>query len=567
MKKIFKIALSFLLVLTLIISCVPARRVKAVDAGKGYLVLVQNSNLSWTAYENMVVEKSEYPMIKVASICKALGFEYIKTSDEKFKIVDGKKYSSFTKYKRTFNCNKGVYYMETAPDMPEGIDANSTEEYKLHYFALNQLVNIKYFEGTNDYSGIIAYSKYRPVEKLPYLNLVYDGNATDTEKINDGRFGIVTLIQRKDHSWYYKRNLIEISPKGNYMISADTISNLLGLEYKVDKNSFSITYNEKSLTFTEGKKSYTYRDTKTKTTKTYEAAYQPYKSDKTGSMLIHFGTLNKLVFSRSYSDKKDMEQMYEYSDIGYKGVVTFSKYFKEDFCPDIIDVFSPDGKRGITDDTEGYIKIGGVNFPLMKEFKTLTVKDYEDGGFSIDTQKISPFYDACKKFDRDYVMQLYFKKGHGTDDPDKVNDETYGASIVYQKNWLFCTYMNTGNMDIMLFQDLTDDNKTYYTLSLNHTTFKQVKGGKQNDYNYIEAEKAFLKIACTAISSEPNALYRAIVDSWSFNETCGIKQVEPELINWNEDNFKMKDKYLTKIGDCNVVYIKGTKNYYIEKAK
>lgn len=170
MKKINKKTIAVLISIILVLSFFyqNEKETYASNTNK-YLVLVQQKDGSWKAYENIVEESSNGSlMIKVKLVSKALGFTYKKNTNETFTIK-----RSTTRY-NTYTKNQTKFKYTNGSNKSNRIATNIAYTSKQSKYnvcqanTLSSLVHYKYFDGskTNDYKsyrGVICYSKYKKI--------------------------------------------------------------------------------------------------------------------------------------------------------------------------------------------------------------------------------------------------------------------------------------------------------------------------------------------------------------------------------------------------------------------
>lgn len=179
MRNIYKKAIAIILVILLCIinTGIYTNKVYA-DSSDRYLVLVEQKDGSWKEYMNMVeLSDSGYLMIKAKRIAKALGFTYVKNSNETFDIKKNDVvYNTYTK-----KDNKYIYFdgiEELTKLSPENAYNSKISKYNLcQVSTLSSLVYYKCYNNTgiDEYSGfegIICFSKYKDIsESVPVIEL------------------------------------------------------------------------------------------------------------------------------------------------------------------------------------------------------------------------------------------------------------------------------------------------------------------------------------------------------------------------------------------------------------
>lgn len=188
------------LVLNFIILCMLGigliRPVKAEEAtNNNYLVLIQNEDNSWTAYNNLVEKSSQGNiMVKAKATAKALNLTYTNYHNGKFSIKsDINRYNLYIKNKGTYNyisSNSSTVEKKTicAP-------YTSKNGYNLcHMKTLSTLSNFNYFNGLavsdyqkKGYKGVVCYSKYNKITNVPSIDGVVNMRRPKLIIIGDSR--------------------------------------------------------------------------------------------------------------------------------------------------------------------------------------------------------------------------------------------------------------------------------------------------------------------------------------------------------------------------------------------
>lgn len=180
MKTNIKI-LSIILIVAIISSMLPAKTVHAMSRGR--LVLIQNEDLTYTAYEDLVVVSPKGNlMVKIASLSKLLGYTYKRIDSKYFEVINEDKSLYFDKASTTYTyVTKDAKTSYNAVYKPYTTKKTTNEEAVnvIAYSTLNKMVHTKYFKKAQseryqnlDYNGVIVYSSYKKTTKLPDLNKV-----------------------------------------------------------------------------------------------------------------------------------------------------------------------------------------------------------------------------------------------------------------------------------------------------------------------------------------------------------------------------------------------------------
>lgn len=136
------------------------------------------------------------------------------------------------------------------------------------------------------------------------------------------KYGVILNDSKGIYHLY--NDLIVISPAGNLMIKADSVSKKLGLTYSYDKNAKKLTIknpiNKKSLVYTIGSDKFVYYSSEKAKGQTKTAVYKAYYDTKSESVLIHIQSLKYIV---SYNYYKGLKGTY-YDEMGYKAIVVYN---------------------------------------------------------------------------------------------------------------------------------------------------------------------------------------------------------------------------------------------------
>lgn len=182
-KKITRLLTLILCVGYIILYLITPLKVQAAEAEKKYLVLVQNSNRSWTAYEDMIEPSPQKKlMIKAKPIAEALRFDYINFGDGEFIIQRGDfRYNSYER-------NSASYVFQSSSTLSVNKTASNVAYYSdksgcnlCHISTLRTIINYRYFTGSEiadyrkaGYTSIVCYSRYQVIDEAPDIREVYD---------------------------------------------------------------------------------------------------------------------------------------------------------------------------------------------------------------------------------------------------------------------------------------------------------------------------------------------------------------------------------------------------------
>lgn len=153
---------------------------------KGYLILVEEEDGSWSEYENCVEVKSKDKlMLSAPGIAEITGTQYKKSSSKTFTISNGKKKNTYTKDSTKYKYYNGSKTTsKTAAYKSYVSTVNKTN--MVEYRTLSSLVSLKLYskEKAGDYqkagySGVLCFSKYNKISKLPKME---EGTRVGTEE-------------------------------------------------------------------------------------------------------------------------------------------------------------------------------------------------------------------------------------------------------------------------------------------------------------------------------------------------------------------------------------------------
>lgn len=143
-----------------------------------YLVLIQNSDKTWTAYEELIEPSPNGNlMIYAKPIAEALNLKYIERSDGTFRIKRSTyRYNTYTfgERKYTFKSSSTLNTIRTAVYAP--YKSYGSEDALIHSSTLNSLVYNKYFSAAKaaefraeGYRGVACFSIYGEITEVPSI--------------------------------------------------------------------------------------------------------------------------------------------------------------------------------------------------------------------------------------------------------------------------------------------------------------------------------------------------------------------------------------------------------------
>lgn len=143
-----------------------------------YLVLIQNSDKTWTAYEELIEPSPNGNlMIYAKPIAEALNLKYIERSDGTFRIKRSTyRYNTYTfgERKYTFKSSSTLNTIRTAVYAP--YKSYVSDDALIHSSTLNSLVYNKYFSAAKaaefraeGYRGVACFSIYGEITEVPSI--------------------------------------------------------------------------------------------------------------------------------------------------------------------------------------------------------------------------------------------------------------------------------------------------------------------------------------------------------------------------------------------------------------
>lgn len=145
------------------------------------------------------------------------------------------------------------------------------------------------------------------------------------------KYGVITVTP--ENGYQLHNNMIVVSPEGNLMVKAYSISKKLGLVYSYNKETKKLTIknpaNKKYLAFTMGSKKYVYYSSEKAKGSEKTAVYKAYYDSKNECNVIHMETLKHILGYKYY---KNLTATY-YGDMGYKAITVYN--VNEDYVSEL----------------------------------------------------------------------------------------------------------------------------------------------------------------------------------------------------------------------------------------
>ncbi len=328
-------------------------------------------------------------------------------------------------------------------------------------------------------------------------------NEKETYASNSNKY--LVLVQQKNGSWKEYEHMIEESSSGNLMIKAKLLSKELGFTYKNTGNGTfvikrsSTRYN----TYTKKNAKFTYTNKSVNSIKL--ASNIAYTSTTSKHNVCQVNSLSTLVNYKYFNSTTTKDYL------NYSGVICYSKYKKIPSTAPTSDP-GPTKKPTPTPKPEPTsINIEGVVFPVRDSFLPVDKALSDWGGTAIIWYELEQAVDS------------------------KIIDTT---DLIIGSNKIEFSHLGVSGSDGVYLTKASKGYKISISVKLDGSVL-----ANQN--------AAIVKALVATISSKPYMIYTAIFESFTTDDTNGIKE----------------DNYVT-IGDCKVkVEIKAGKViYYIKEA-
>ncbi len=327
----------------------------------------------------------------------------------------------------------------------------------------------------------------------------------------------------------------------------DNLDNVRILYHNIDSNSFSIVakYGGKFLNYTStliferNKKEYKQIFSNSDEIKYYTADIAPYVSKNNGFDYIDPKVLKPLFkhfnFEINYYTNDGTKTLESEGYKGYSGVVVIDKYNGKASLPKSKQIYYSYDLSGMSKfklDKLPYTMIYGVRIYGTDKF----IKPSKKGGDGYDWG----YYDLD-------LQELAY-----------VADSNFGATIGVDNKGYSLTYDHMGNSDLWTLRLTANSNTDEYRLKI-HSGY--LGAGLSNDFGQshlmsydgtdrlVRNVRYFLKAFLYKISSTPELLYDAILDSWL------------------ADSDRVSDKKFIVVGDAKIKFDNNTYEYVIKSAK
>ncbi len=173
-----KVVISFLIIAGLLAGILPCTRKEAAAAAgtKGYLLLVEEKDGTWSEYGGCIEVKGKNKlMVSASETAEKIGIIYKKKNSKAFTIGNGKKKNTYTKNSTAYqyyNGSKNVAKKSSYKAYVSTVNKTNMVEYG----TLATLVSVKLYSGEKagdyqkaGYSGVLCFSKYHKITELPAM--------------------------------------------------------------------------------------------------------------------------------------------------------------------------------------------------------------------------------------------------------------------------------------------------------------------------------------------------------------------------------------------------------------
>lgn len=180
-----KAIISFLVGMLLVSGSFSYSRTEAATETKGYLMLVQEKDGSWSEYEDCIEVKSKTKvMVNASEAAEKMGINYKKKNSTTFTISNGKKKNTYTKGSATYQYYNGSKTVAKTAGYKSYVSTTG-KAYMVEYSTLTNLVSVKLYNADKvgdyqaaGYAGVLCLSAYQKITKLPEME---EGTRVATE--------------------------------------------------------------------------------------------------------------------------------------------------------------------------------------------------------------------------------------------------------------------------------------------------------------------------------------------------------------------------------------------------
>ncbi len=149
---------------------------EAATGEKGYLLLVQEKDGSWSEYGGCIEKlPKDILMVNASEVAVKTGINYKKNGSKTIIISNGKKKNTYTKDSTTYQYSNGKKTITKTEDYKSYVNAKNKAN-MIEYSTLKNLIFIKLFNQEEageyqaaGYAGVLCLSKYHKVTKLPEM--------------------------------------------------------------------------------------------------------------------------------------------------------------------------------------------------------------------------------------------------------------------------------------------------------------------------------------------------------------------------------------------------------------
>ena len=529
-------------------------------------------------------------MVDVKAITDILELKYEDRGKKQFRISRGRnEISDFTIGKKVYESN--IYGTVGASDEFKPAYAPVIKKNKKLYFYYNSLIDLvkyKYYSGAKakeyaelGYDGIVCYSKFFNITEVPSLDKVYNSKGklfhpsskkptpsptpiptippSDVDSKPANYLVITNGFVRNDFDNYKEgysayQGIVE-TVDDHIMVNINFFDNRLYSSrddffttkytyHNIDNNKFSIIvdYDEKyrsTLIFERDNKEYKQTFSNSNKVNYFTADIAPYVSKNNGFDFIDPESLrplfNKGQYEYKYYKVGGTESFGKEDFKGYSGVVVFDKYSGKANLPDAKQIYY----------NYDLSEMSKFELDKLPSIMINEVKIYGTDRFLKPSEK-GGVHHSWGYYDEDLIELAYISSAYEYAN-EKLAIEIWGHSLTYD-------HMDDSRCWTL---KLSTDGPDQYRLKIHSGWLAAGLSNATSQYSYYGGEatdklvrnvRNVLKAFLYKISSEPELLYDAILDSWL------------------ADSDRISDKEYTIVGDAKVRFDLDTYEYVIRSA-
>lgn len=190
---------------------------KAETKENNYLVLIQNKDNTWTAYDNLIEESPEGNlMVKAKAISEKLNYSYKILKNSNFTIQKSEFRNNIYEkgnQEYTFQSSSSALIAKTTVYAP--YTSEKSGHNVCHFSTLNTMLYSKYYSASiakeykeKGYKGVICYSKYAKIIDVPGWNeVISDSDAKDSLQYTENKLIIVGDSRTNNMSKWVKTSV------------------------------------------------------------------------------------------------------------------------------------------------------------------------------------------------------------------------------------------------------------------------------------------------------------------------------------------------------------------------